>query len=139
MILFTSDTKSYKAAKTAFIYVVISIFCAIFGFIYELFSHGVYSYGMIYSFLYPLAGGALPYLVLFFIKKAPYPSAAVGNLYHGGIAACTVGSIVYGVLEIYGTTNALSGLYFTVGIPLILFGALVYAVSCIRANKKIDG
>ena len=39
-------------------------YSAVLGAVYELFSHGVYSYFMLYAFLFPLAGGALPLLAL---------------------------------------------------------------------------
>ena len=38
---------------------LIALFCAIFGAVYELFGHNVYSYRMIYAFLAPLVLGAI--------------------------------------------------------------------------------
>ena len=43
-------------------YLTASVFCALFGAVYELFSHGVYSYWMIYAFAFPLLLGAIPCL-----------------------------------------------------------------------------
>ena len=48
----------------AFLYLIAGIACAAFGLIYELFSHEVYSFYMIYAFLIPLVPGALLNLVI---------------------------------------------------------------------------
>lgn len=114
--MFTSDTDK-KALKTALVYLGISLFCVLFGAVYELFSHGVYSYYMIYAFVFPLAGGTLPALTMaaFRCKRCPGPLSRL--LYHCGIATFTVGSIIQGVLEIYGTSNPLTRWYWpTAGI-----------------------
>ena len=39
-------------------------FLALFGAIYEIFSHEVYSYFMLYAFAIPLAMGLLPYSII---------------------------------------------------------------------------
>ena len=89
---------------------------AVFGAIYEHFGHGVYSYFMLYAFLFPLLLGAIP---LLYIKKRIPDRALV--LWHCAIGTMTVGSIFQGVLEIYGTTNRMIWVY-----P-ILAGALIIA------------
>lgn len=115
-----------QAAKTAFVYILLTIFCALFGGIYEYFSHEVYSFFMIYAFAFPLAGGALPFFIIFLIKTKIYPCTAARNLYHSGIAALTVGSLIRGVLDIYGTTNSLVQYYFYAGIVLTASGIFIY-------------
>lgn len=59
MILSTLDIN--RMNKTALYYLFISLFCILFGAVYELFSHEVYSYFMLYAFVIPLGGGALPF------------------------------------------------------------------------------
>lgn len=109
MTLFTSDIEQGKRpGKAAFIYLLAAIFTALFGGIYERFSHEVYSYWMIYAFAFPLVGGTLPYML-------PGVTWNPGSMYHAGIATLTVGSIVKGVLEIYGTTNGLTAVYWLAG------------------------
>ncbi len=132
--MYTSDTDqiSKMAAKTAFVYLLVSLFCAVFGAVYEIFSHEVYSFYMIYTFAFPLAGGVLPFLILSLSRAGIYPNALAGNLYHSGIATLTVGSIVQGVLEIYGTTNVLSGYYWKAGIALLTVGIIAYLMQYIR-------
>jgi hypothetical protein len=50
--------RSRKARKTAGVYLGVSLFCCLFGFIYERHSHGVHSGYMAYMFFFPLLGGA---------------------------------------------------------------------------------
>lgn len=107
---------------------MISIICAAFGAIYELFSHEVYSYFMLYAFLFPLIGGTLPFFVLA-CSRVRLPDAIACKLYHAGIAALTVGSLFTGVLEIYGTTNRLTAVYWIVGAGLVVCGVGKYLVS----------
>ena len=82
---------------------VFSQITAVFGLVYEHFSHGVFSWHMAFAFLIPLLGGVIPLL--------PVLRRANATLWRCGILTLTVGSLVQGVLEIYGTTNRLCGLY----------------------------
>ena len=124
--MYTSDTKKYE--KVALIYLIVSVFCALFGAIYEHFSHGVYSYFMLYAFAFPLAGGALPALLIS-LRTAEFSPWSISEwLYHSGIATFTVGSIIQGVLEIYGTTNRLTQWYWYVGAALIAAAALLFVI-----------
>lgn len=120
----TLDTK-----KITFTYIIVSIFTSIFGAIYECFSHGVYSNYMIYAFLFPLIGGAL-----LFSQLRILPNKLSLNLYNSGIATLTVGSIMKGVLNIYGTSNSLINVYFVVGIILICISSIFYILN----RKKAD-
>lgn len=115
--MFTSvtDINAKKEAKTALTYLLISIFCVIFGAVYELYSHEVYSYFMIYAFVFPLVGGTLPFSILSLIHTRKYPCTLVRNLLHSGVATLTIGSFVRGILDIYGTTNQLSEYYWWLG------------------------
>lgn len=135
MILSTSDIDIHrKAAKTAFIYLLISLFCALFGAVYEMYSHGVYSFYMIYAFAFPLAGGTLPFSVFSLLRIQRYPGAVSRNLYHSGIVTVTVGCIIRGVLDIYGTTNQLTGIYWHVGWNLIGVGIVIYLLRCFTTH-----
>lgn len=107
-----------RAAKTALVYLGVTIFCAAFGAVYELFSHEVYSFYMLYAFAAPLLGGVLPYLIL--SMRGTYPAVLTRMTGHAAVATLTVGCIMAGVLEIYGTSNALVQWYWYVGIPLSL-------------------
>ena len=67
MTLSISDIKkSGKEVETIiYIYLLVTILCAAFGAVYELFSHGVFSYYMLYAFGVPLLGGVLPFYTIF--------------------------------------------------------------------------
>lgn len=129
-----SDTNNRQAIKVTLVYLIISCFCALFGAVYELFSHEVYSFYMIYAFAFPLVGGALPFAA-YALTGAKYPDAIARNLYHAGIATLTVGSIVRGVLEIYGTTNALSRFYWIAGVGFVLLGVAVDFIPRVLSRK----
>lgn len=87
--------------------------CALFSAVYEMLSHGVYSCFMIFAFAFPLLLGATPF---FLLRKYGKPvGRAAANLIRAGVTALTVGSIVQGVLEIYGTTNPLTSVYWILG------------------------
>ncbi len=123
MILYTSDN-SLKW-KTVWVYAGVTVFCAIFGVIYEIFSHGVYSVFMMCAFLIPLLLGVIPALI---IKKKGLrkPEAISYGTWNAGVATITIGSLFQGVLEIYGTTNRLIWVYPFAGIPLLFIGLISY-------------
>ena len=89
---------------------------------------------MLYAFAFPLALGVLP-LALILLLRAPQPSRFVYRVSHAGIAALTVGSLVSGALEIYGTTNPLTAVYWIVGSALTLLGAVIYLISLTRRKR----
>lgn len=115
-----------QALNVALKYLYVTIFSSFFGLIYGYFSHGVTSNYMVYFFLFPLVGGVLPFLWMG--TRAPKWSIESWGvrLYHWGVAALTVGSCVTGVLEIYGTTAALTKVYWSAGILLMGLGAGLY-------------
>ena len=102
-----------------------TIFLALFGAIYELFSHGVYSYHMIYAFGFPLILGVLLYAVL--ILKGKYPRRSFLNVWNTAIATFSLGSVFEGVLEIYGTSNPLVIVYPVAGGILLIIGLIMLA------------
>lgn len=139
----------------AFLFLVAAIICAVFGHIYELFSHEVYSFYMIYAFLLPLVPGAFLNMVIVrsAVRKEKrtrikeedaaifFPGKLTRYAWNSGIATLTVGCIFQGVLEIYGTTNKLIVVY-----PIaaaVLLGIAVFSFSMAYATirkirKKAD-
>lgn len=130
------DLNAKRAAKTAFVYLLFSLFCVLFGAAYELYSHEVYSFYMIYAFAFPLVGGTLPFYILNLVRAKKYPNAIARNLYHSGIATLTVGSIMKGVLDIYGTTNTLTGYYWLIGAVLLAVGAITYFMQMVLYDNN---
>ena len=92
-------------------YSIFTIFTLIFGIIYELFSHQVYSNYMIYAFIIPLLLGIIYIIFKELINK---------DIYKLSVITFTIGSILKGILDIYGTTNNLIYVYLIVGIILLL-------------------
>lgn len=106
----------------------------IFGGVYEVFSHGVYSMYMIYAFAFPLIGGALPAYAAVFSGKELHPGRASYNLWNSAVAAFTAGSILKGVLEIYGTTNSITAAYWVIGV-IFAVSAVVLQLFGLRKRK----
>ncbi len=121
MILSTSAT---DPRRTAFVYLIAAAGTAFFGAVYECFSHGVWSPWMVYAFAFPLILGAVP-AAWRALRAIQLPRPGYARLYNAGIAALTVGSILQGVLDIYGTTNQLITVYWIAGILLILFSFIL--------------
>ncbi len=96
-------------------------FFAVFGAVYEAFSHEVYSYFMMYSFMIPLAGCSLLYSIL--AVRGIILSRTFCDLWEAGIMSLTLGSVFQGVLEIYGTTNRLIWVYPAAGALLMAAAA----------------
>lgn len=90
---------------------------------------------MVYLFLFPLIGGVIPFFAIL-LSNLPSPKRLAFNLYNSGVAALTVGSAFIGVLEIYGTTSELAGVYFIAGTVFILSGIASYIFSVIRRAAK---
>lgn len=53
-----------KMGRTGWVYLFLTLFCILFGAIYEVFSHGVFSYFMLYAFVVPLVGGVIPFFAI---------------------------------------------------------------------------
>ena len=106
----SASSSRNDCARIAFGYLCAALGTALFGFIYEQVSHGVWSVPMVYAFAIPLAGGTLPFAALaIWGRRVPAPLAR--TCWHLGLATLTVGSLFAGVLEIYGTTNRLIAAY----------------------------
>ena len=127
MILSASgiERSGKEIEKLVFTYLIVTLVCAIFGAVYEFFSHGVYSYYMLYAFMIPFLGGTVYfYGILYFRSKIP--GCIARRFQHFGILTLTVGCMVCGILEIYGTTNRLVIFYFIVGGMFLAIGNFMY-------------
>jgi hypothetical protein len=118
-------------------YLGASLFCGIFSFVYERFSHGVYSNSMIFLFLFPLLGGALPHgAILLLGARAPRRVAA--NLYNSGVATLAVGSCLQGIFEIYGTSSPCVAAYWWAGGALVALGAAAHLLSRAYLDPRVE-
>ena len=112
--------------RTAFTYLLCTIFVAFFGGVYEIFSHGVWSAWMVYAFAFPLLLGVLPFTWMALRRRIA--RTWVCRLHHAGVATLTVGSVMQGVLVIYGTTNQLVIWYPIAGLTLLLLAQILRLV-----------
>ena len=121
-----SDTKTKKDfSKRSFVYLIISVILALTGAVYELFSHGVYSYSMIYAFAVPLILGALLNMILERLEAHP-PKSITCQIWHSGVGTLTLGLLISGVFQIYGSANGLLNVYYIAGFVLLITGAILY-------------
>ena len=97
-------------------YFYISVFCFIFSLIYEIFSHEVYSFYMIFAGFVPLIFG----VGVFTLLKGNTVSKWSFNLYNSFIACLTVGMYMLGVFEIIGITNSMINYYFYASIIFLI-------------------
>ncbi len=116
--------------------IIAALFCALFAAIYETFSFGVYSYFMIFAFVVPLLGCSLPYSIIVFINKK-IPESLSLRLWNSGIATLTVGSLVQGVIEIYGTTNQFVIIYGIAGAVFCISGFIVWLSTPSSTQKSL--
>ena len=113
-----SDIK--KERKRFIIYILL---CILFSFTYEQFSHGVISYYIKFSFFFPFVG----LLETFIVKNQKLTiKTSSHNLFKASILTFTLGSILKGVLDIYGTTNRLIFVYLILGLILFLLSIITY-------------
>ena len=130
MILYTSENKKLEKHLTGLI--IATVFFAVFGGIYEYFSHEVYSFYMLYAFMIPLIMGVLPYSVMLLKGRPGFIDELLWH-WDAVIATFTLGSVFKGVLDIYGTTNKLLIVYPVAGIVL----AAVILVGCTMTPKEL--
>ena len=126
MILYTSDEKMADTSKLADGCLIAALITAVFGMIYESFSFGVFSYAMIYAFGFFAVGGGL-FWRLVGIKRKFVPAMAA-CFWNAGLATLTLGSILKGVLDIYGSSNSLLILFPVLGIVDMLSFFLVVLI-----------
>ena len=161
MTLFISDKKEIVESaegmeREARWFMAAAAFCALFGGIYEIFSHQVYSLFMIFAFAIPLLPGALLYLAIALMAKRKarnaetayvedesadlrngfcFPGRIARNAWNSGLAALTVGCIFQGILEIYGTTNKMIAVYPVAAAVLLCFGFAAYLIPLLTLKR----
>ncbi|MBR0172878.1 MAG: hypothetical protein IJQ21_08815 [Lachnospiraceae bacterium] len=114
--------------KTGIVYLLVSLFCFVFGRVYEYFGFGVTSPFMHLAFLIPLLLGALPCMTAALTgvirRNAPRGDHPVTMSFLGaGIATLTVGSLFRGALDIYGTSSPLTVVYPVAGILCLVIAS----------------
>ena len=106
-------------------YIIISLFFLAFSLVYEYYSHNIYSYYMLSSFIYPLIMGVIVYTLIYKTKVNEKISILGVSIYNSSILTLTLGSVMKGVLEIYGTTNQLVSCYSILGMALLIISLFI--------------
>ncbi|MBG0788307.1 MAG: hypothetical protein H0S79_24725 [Anaerolineaceae bacterium] len=112
-----------KSKKTVITYLVITLFCVAFNYLYSLFGHGVSSPFMSYAFVFSFILGVVGYVI---IGRLNLENRLAFNLYNAGIATLTVGSLLRGILDIAGADSTYPIYYFVVGTLFVLIGSLLF-------------
>lgn len=134
--MYTSDIKA-KARRTFYTYLGVYFLCSAFGVIYEMFSHGVISFFMLFCGIPPLLFGVLPFFIIFMTGRG-FPCRLAYNLYNSGVATLTVGFVFTGVLQIYGTTNPLCNVYFVAAAAFLTAGAICWVCGAKKDKKTLE-
>jgi len=110
--------------------------CIIFNQVYALFGHEMQSASMASMYLFPLLGGAVPFLVIWLLGpelNLMSQSRLAINLYNSGIATLICSHLLGGIFEIAGTSS--------VYVPMILImGWILAGIGLLAAvwNKLND-
>ena len=112
--MFISEKNPKTVLKELVLYIFLTVFIALFGFVYEQFSNGVNSNYMWFAWVWVLGFGVLPYLVLYFLPIKKVPGTISECAYNLGVAILTTRSIFLGVLQIYGKTNSKMVIVYTI-------------------------
>ncbi|MBR5970911.1 MAG: hypothetical protein IK016_11305 [Lachnospiraceae bacterium] len=115
--------EKYNLRKCLF-YAAVTLFCFTGGLVYEYFGFGVTSSYMHLAFLIPFAGGCLPCLSAAATGCALPVKAYAAPLWRAGLATLTIGSLLRGALDIYGTDSPLLYAYLPAG--LLCLSAALY-------------
>lgn len=118
--------------RTAGVYFGVTVFCGIFYLVYDRFSHGVHSPYMTWLFAWPLVLGVFPGLCWKWQGRIPEPGRIPLNLYHSGVAAVTVSSMLRGIFEIAGTSSVYQGWLMRAGFAMLCGAVILYCAERVR-------
>lgn len=124
-----------------YIYIGLSAFAALFGIIYETFSHNVFSVHMSFAWAWLLGFGVGVYALLAFLPIKKVPGIVPSSIYNFGVAMITIRSIFIGVIEIYGNTGIakpeILTAYLVISLVFLGVGLSLYAlIICLSLRVK---
>ena len=121
------------------VYLGITAFIALFGFVYEQFSHNVHTFYMWFAWIWVLGFGFVPYLLFYLLPIKRVPGLISESIYNFGVAMITFRSIYKGVIIIYNTTGEdMIMAYTIISIVSLVGGALLYAIGLLLNKKEED-
>ena len=116
----------------ALYYLAAGVFWLVFGLIYTHFSHGVRSPFMTFAFLIPLAMCAVPAVCFLIRGSRSYPGRYARSIYRWACACFSVGSVLRGVVDIFGTASRYPLIYLAAGIVLLTVSVIFYIAERVR-------
>ena len=123
----------YRAA----LYLGITLFIALFGIVYEQFSHNVHTFYMWFAWIWPLIFGFIPYLLFYLLPIQRVPGVITESVYNFGVAMLTMRSIFKGVIIIYNTTSdGMVTAYTVLAIVSLSLGAIFYIAGLFISEKE---
>ena len=135
--LFISEKNKKTSLIRFLVWCGITAFIALFGFVYEQFSHGVNSNYMWFAWIWPLFFGVGVYGPLCFAPIKKMPGVLAESCYNLGVALLTTRWIMKGVLEIYGKTNDRMVLaYLILFLIFMISGVALYVFGLVFFRKK---
>lgn len=130
--LFISARNRKKSFIIVLAYVGITAFIAVFGAVYEQYSHNVHTPYMWYAWVWVLGFGLIPHVLLWLLPIKYVPGILPGCFYNCGVAMITSRSIYIGVVTISNTPDTRWMLaYLIVSIILLSAGVGLYATGLI--------
>lgn len=138
--MFTSEKNKAATLRTMFIYVGLTVLTALFGIIYENFSHNVYNADMSFAWAWLLGFGVGVYALLAFLPIDIVPGTIPSSIYNFGVAMITARSIFIGVIEIYGNAGIVKQeilvSYLIISLIFLIIGFISYIAIIIISLKN---
>ena len=123
-----------------YIYIGITVLTALFGIIYEVYSHNVFSAHMAFAWPWLLGFGVGVYALLAFLPIDIVPGTLPSSIYNFGVGMITARSIFLGVIEIYGNPGVANThiihAYFFIALIFLIIGGLSYALIIVHAFRN---
>ena len=136
--MFILESNKKVLFKKMMVYLGITAFIALFGCVYEQFSHNVHTFYMWFAWIWVLIFGFVPYLLLYLLPIQKVPSMIPECIYNLGVALLTFRSIYKGVIIIYNTTGDAMILAYTIlSIGCLSLGITLYIIGLLL-NRKTE-
>ncbi len=130
------DIQNFYMKKWMNPYCFATLFCILFSTVYAQFSHGVSSPHMTYLFLYPLLAGVFVGALFCCFEKTSKDYFWASHLYHTGVIAVILGSLLRGVFDIAKTSSIYQSGLTIAGAVMMICGVIGFALSKIRQCRR---
>ena len=135
--MFTSEKNKKKLLAIVLVYVGITAFIALFGAVYEQFSHNAHTPYMWFAWVWVLGFGLVPHLILYFAPINRIPGILSGSVYNFGVAMITTRSLYIGVVTIANQPNEVwANTYLIISLIFLVGGVVLYSIGLGIDKKK---